>query len=88
VKEIIKPVIESIPKGMIFDTHMVIEYLLQNNSDEYLKNCGERSTLSYHGHIGQIIDEIAKEGLAKKIGKSWSINIRKSFSECTCWEKL
>ena len=87
MKEIIESIIEGIPPGMIFDTHTIIEYLLQNNSDVYLQNCNGKTTLSYHGYIGQVIDGIAKEKKFDNLGKSWSLNIHKRFSECTCWRK-
>jgi hypothetical protein len=87
MKEIIKSIIGHIPAGMIFDTHTIIEYLLQNDTDEYLKHCKGMTTLSYHGFIGQTISEIADEGLVENIGKSWSLTIHKTFSESTCWKK-
>ena len=87
MKEIIKSIIGEIPSGKVFDTHTIIEYLLQKNSDAYLHNCNGKSTELYHGYISQVISEIAKEGLVKRIGDSWSLNIHKSFSECACWEK-
>ena len=88
MKERIKSIIGGIPSGLLFDTHMIIEYLLQNDSDAYLKNCNGKTTISYHGYIGQIINDIAGEGLVKRIGDSWSLNIHKKFSKCACWEKL
>jgi hypothetical protein len=87
MKEIIKPIIERIPSGMIFDSHSVIEYLLQNDSDAYLQNFNGKTTELYHAYIGQIISEFTKEGMVENIGKSWSLNIHKTFSECTCWKK-
>jgi membrane-bound ClpP family serine protease len=87
MKEIIESIIGRIPSGMIFDTHAIIEYLLQNNSDEYLQNCNGKTTESYHGHIGQVISKIADEGLVSRIGESWSLNIHKTFSDCACWKK-
>jgi len=87
MKEVIESIIGRIPPGVIFDTHTIIEYLLQNDTDTYLANYTKNSTELYHGHIGQIIADIAKEGLVDPCGKSWSLNIRKNFSECTCWKK-
>jgi len=87
MKEIIKSIIKDIPSGMIFDTHAIIEYLLQNNSDAYLANYTGNSTESYHGYIGQIIAKIKDEGLLSRLGESWSLNIHKNFSECACWKK-
>jgi hypothetical protein len=87
MKETIKSIIGHIPAGMIFDTHTIIEYLLQNDTDAYLQNCKGRTTELYHASIGQTISEIAKEGLVENIGKSWSLTIHKTFSESTCWKK-
>jgi len=87
MKEIIESVIGHIPSGTIFDTHAIIEYLLQNDTDAYLSNFTGNSAETYHGYIGQIIAKIEDEGLVSRIGESWSLNIRKNFSECTCWKK-
>ena len=87
MKEIIESIIGRIPAGMIFDTHTIIEYLLQNDSDAYLQNCEGRTTTSYHGYIGQVISGIADGGLVEQIGDSWSLNIHKTFSKCACWKK-
>jgi hypothetical protein len=87
MKEIIESIIGSIPSGMIFDAHTIIEYLLQNNSDAYLKNYNGNSTELYHAYIGQVIADIAVGGLVERIGDSWSLNIHKTFSKCSCWKK-
>jgi hypothetical protein len=82
-------ILQKIPAGKIFDTHLVIEYLLQEYSDVYLSSFSHRAMPAYHGYIGQIVDSFAGKGvISTQIGKSWSINIRKQFSECTCWKKL
>jgi hypothetical protein len=86
-KPIIESIIERIPHGMIFDTHTIIEYLLQNDSDVYLKNYNGKTTELYHADIGKTVSEIAANGLIKRIGDSWSLNIHKGFSECSCWKK-
>jgi len=75
------------PSNGIFDMHTIIVCLLQNNSDAYLQNCKGRTTLSYHAYIGHIVNNIAKGGLIKRIGDSWSLNIHKNFSKCSCWKK-
>jgi len=88
MKEIIESIIGRIPTGMIFDAHTIIEYLLQNDSDAYLDNYkGKTSTELYHAYIGQVIAEIAEGGLIRRVGDSWSLNIHKTFSKCSCWEK-
>jgi len=84
---IIESIIERIPNGMIFDTHTIIEYLLQNDSDVYLQNYNGKTTELYHADIGKTVSGIAKKGLIQPIGDSWSLNIHKKFSECYCWKK-
>jgi len=88
MKEIIKSIIKNIPSGMIFDAHTIIEYLLQNNSDAYLDGYkGKTSTELYHASIGQTIADIAEEEQIERMGDSWSLNIHKTFSKCSCWKK-
>jgi len=88
MKEIIKSIIGSIPSGMIFDAHTIIEYLLQKNSDAYLEGYnGKTSTELYHAFIGQVIADIVEEGTIERVGDSWSLNIHKTFSKCSCWKK-
>jgi len=87
MKEIIESIIGRIPSGMIFDTHTIIEYLLQNDSDAYLDNYNGKTTELYHGYIGQVIADIADGGLVSKMGDSWSLNIHQTFSKCACWKK-
>jgi hypothetical protein len=88
MKEVIESIIKNhIKSGVIFDTHTIIEYLLQNDTDAYLTNFTGNSTETYHGNIGHIIAQIEDGGLVSRIGESWSLNIRKNFSECACWKK-
>lgn len=88
MKETIEEIIGNIPSGMIFDTHTIIEYLLQNDSDVYLDSYrGQTDTKKYHSYISQVISDIEKEGLVKRIGDSWSLTIHKTFGKCACWQK-
>jgi hypothetical protein len=88
MRETIEAIIRSIPVGNIFDSHTIIDYLLQNYTDEYLQNCNGRNVETYHSNIANIIAAIADDGLARRIGDSWSKNIHDKFSPCKCWEKL
>jgi hypothetical protein len=84
----IKTIIDGIPNGLGFDTHTIIEKLIKDYSDVYLKSfCGD-STLAYHGKIGQIINDFCLTGMIEKIGESWSMNIHGNFSKCTCWRRI
>lgn len=90
MRNIIRGYIKNIPKGSIFDSHAIIFKLIQSNSNEYLTNFTGNTTAIYHGTIGQIIAEFENDpnDRIKRIGNSWSKNIRDKFSKCTCWEKL
>jgi hypothetical protein len=88
MKDKIKAIIRKIPKGSIFDTHTIIEYMLQKYSNTYIKNPNGNSTELHHAKISRIILSIAKEVNVKKFeDKSWSLNIRDKFSKCACWQK-
>ncbi|WP_059369700.1 hypothetical protein [Treponema endosymbiont of Eucomonympha sp.] len=88
----IEEIIKKIPCGAIFDSHAIIEYLLQNYSDVYLSSFIGGSTLAYNGIIGNKIESFcspAKGALLAKVGdSSWSMNIRKNFSTCACWKRI
>jgi len=88
MKDIIRSIIiEQISQGIIFDTHAIIEYLLQNDSDTYLNNYNNTNTELYHSYISKIISDIEKEKLVERIGDSWSLTIHKKFQNCACWRK-
>ncbi len=87
----IEKIINDVPKGCIFDSHFVISELIKNYSNEYLSFASkfadsDQITLSAHGQIGKEINKL--DGvLLEKIGPSWSGNIHRNPSECTCWKK-
>lgn len=83
----VKSIIDGIPVGLIFDTHMIIDNLIKDYSDIYLKSFSGDSTQTYHGKIGQTIDKFTANKLIEKIGESWSKNIHGRYSKCTCWIK-
>ncbi|GMO36155.1 MAG: hypothetical protein Ta2B_16240 [Termitinemataceae bacterium] len=85
--EIIKTIITQIPSGVVFDTHTIIEYLFQNNFDDYLSGYSAGGVLAYHGRIGKIIDMLDDGKFISRVGESWSMNVHKNFSICTCWKR-
>jgi hypothetical protein len=92
MEEAIKAILAKIPKGAMFDTHAVIECLIQEHSDTYLDfyKKGE-GTNKHHQNIALILCDFVKAGLIERIGdddtKIWSMNIRKNITLCTCWKK-
>ncbi len=89
MKNIILSIIQGeIPKGCIFDAHSIIEYLIQNYSDDYLSSYKDGwTTKFYHSEISKIIAEF-EENTIKRQGNCWSLNIHKKFSNNVCWIKL
>lgn len=90
MKELIRKQIMGITEGLIFDTHVVVDSLIQSNTDEYLSNYTGGTTELYHGKIGQVIAgfETGDDKLVERVGESWSKNIRDKFSKCTCWKRV
>lgn len=94
MNEAIRNIIDEVPKRCIFDSHFIINELIKRFSDEYLSFAGNLPTGSpnltstVHGQIALEIKNFTKEGLIEKIGESWSENIHKTPSKCTCWKKL
>jgi len=89
MKNIIQSIIQDkIPKQCIFDAHSIIEYLIQNQSDNYLSSHQKGwSTKFYHSEISRTIASF--EGIIiKRVGNSWSLNIHKKFTINVCWKKL
>ena len=78
----ITALVDGIPKGFYFDTHLIINLLIKNNSDIY--NLYTNPTLPKHGNIGQIIKALKS---VKYIGQSHSLNIHGNVSECALWRK-
>lgn len=89
MKNIIQTIIQSkIPKGCIFDTHSIIEYLIQSDSDTYLSSYKNNWTTEfYHSKISELIGTL-DDKLIKRHGTSWSQNIHKKFTPNVCWIKI
>lgn len=77
--------------GQYFDSHTVIEYLIQNHANLYLQGAGGKNTVeTYHGRIAKIIDNLLDNNnnkIANNIGIAISKNIKDKFSECHLWQK-
>jgi len=93
VSTAIRTIINDIPKGYIFDSHLIINKLIKEYSDDYLDfassiTSSSNRTLSVHGNIGQEIASLENSGVIAKLDKmSWSENIHNKVSGCTAWEK-
>ena len=93
MQDLIHSIINTIPKAKIFDSHFVINQLIKQHSDDYLRFASQFTnsselTLSVHGKIGQLINSFDGTLLRRLDKESWSENIHGNSSSCTCWEKL
>ena len=93
MEDLIRSIIDTIPRGKIFDSHFIINQLIKRHSDEYLRFASQFAnstelTLSVHGKIGQLINGFDGSVLRRLDRESWSENIHGNSSPCTCWEKL
>ena len=88
MKKTIEDIILKINKGHFFDTHSIIEFLIQNHSDIYLLNYENGWTTDYyHSVISKKIASFEGE-LVSDQGNCWSMNIHKNFTSNKCWLKL
>jgi hypothetical protein len=83
----IQAIVTAVPHGKFFDTHMVIQALIQQYADDYIQAAASFSTLiSFHGHIGKAVGKL-KGILVEDMGTAWSKNVKDGFSECECWKR-
>jgi len=74
--------------GCVFDAHAIIEYIIQHDRDLYVQtNVRQWTTEFYHSDISKKIARF-EDSLIESLGNSWSLNIRKRFSNNKCWRKL
>lgn len=86
MEDAIRKFTKTVKKGQYFDTHTVIQYLIQKHTDLYLNSVCRTTVQSYHGYIGQFIKETFATEL-EHVGTSRSKNIKDGFSECALWRK-
>jgi len=90
MENVIRGIIEKIPRGVAFDSHYVIETLIKDYSDDYLRFATGRSpeepvTATMHGAIAQIIFSC---NLVRQLPQqSISYNIHGNPSQCALWQK-
>ena len=77
-----------------FDSHFIIQLLIEKYSDEYLQFVSNyvtssQITITAHQQIGNEIAKLCNEGILKQMQcKSWSFNIHHNPSECTLFKKI
>lgn len=91
IKNIIRIIIEEeIPSKCLFDAHLIIDKLVKDHSDVYLKEFRATkftNTERYHSYLSKLIDSFDGKLIKRQPFKSYSLNIRKSYDPVTCWIK-
>lgn len=91
LKSTIEAIIGEMPKGCIFDAHIVIQLLIEKNTEEYLQAYNQQATVeSFHSCLSKEIDAFTQRAngeLITRVGEAWSKNIRNNYSVCVCWKK-
>jgi len=93
IQGVIERVIRRIPKGQVFDSHFVIEQLLKNYSDEYIRFTSRYSrvkipTLTAHQQLGRQIDQFDSILIRRLPHTSHSQNMHGRSGQCALWQKL
>lgn len=95
-REAVQEIIESIPSGMMFDSHFVINRLIRNHTDEYLVFASvyanspnmDRLTYRVHQQIGQVINSFNNDLVRRQQNDSWSENIHGNVNEVALWQRI
>ncbi len=91
IDQSIEAVLEEIPSGYYFDSHLVTDQLRKEHSDAYFCFMGRFckaavTTLRGHQQIGQKIKD--RDDLVERQDfQSWSKNIHWRLSECAMWRR-
>ena len=93
MEAIVKQIIGRIESGVAFDSHFVIDTLIKEHSDDYLRFAAENLALSgvtkyVHSEISKIILSLEGEAVEKLPYDSLSYNIHGDASRCALWRKL
>lgn len=88
MNEIVLQLVSDIDKDYYFDTHTIINRLIKEHHDDYLKGfAGYTSTELYHAAIGKIISTF-NDKLVIRIGDSYSENVKGQYSPAACWKRI
>jgi hypothetical protein len=87
----IRAIVESVREGHIFDSHFVIDVLIKEHSDDYLRFAASFRgdnllTNVVHGHIAKLIPVCGVRLEAH--GSAWSEHIHGKAGSCECWKRL
>jgi hypothetical protein len=94
INSAIVELVDTIPSNHYFDSHFIIQLLIERNSDEYIRyvaqytNSGETTKIA-HSQIGKEIQKFCDQAIIEQMAdKTWSLNIHHNPSDCTLYKKL
>jgi hypothetical protein len=91
LQQIIQQIIGRVPRGMYFDSHFVIDTIIKEHSDDYLRYAAQSmpagTTPSVHSQIACIIRSFHPNLITQVGSESFSYNIHGKPSECQLWLK-
>ncbi len=93
MQQIIEGIISGIKRGNMFDSHYVIDKIIRDFSDNYLKFAAEHSargkvTEYVHSELARTISSFEGNMVEQQANKSISFNIRGNSSECALWKRI
>jgi hypothetical protein len=93
IQEAIREIIERVGPGEVFDSHIVIDLLIRDYSDEYLRFMARFSdapqpTFTGHQHIGQEIARFSPELVKRQGSQGRSRTIHDTLGPCASWLRV
>jgi alanine racemase len=93
IKDIVKSIILEIRNGVMFDSHFVIDKIIREHSDDYLRFVSSHlasaeETEFAHSQLAKIISSFEGTLVEQQGAKSHSYNIRGNTSECALWLRI
>ena len=93
MEAIIMEIILPINKGVMFDSHFIIDKVIREHSDDYIRfvssNLAESKVTEYaHSQLAKVIGIFENRLVAQQVAKSLSYNIRGNDSECALWLRV
>lgn len=93
MKDIIESIILEIRNGTMFDSHFVIDKIIREHSDDYLRFASTHLASSgetefAHSQLAKIISSFEGVLVQQQTAKSHSYNIRGNSSECALWLRI
>ena len=92
MQEAVRAIVEQIQPGEIFDSHLVIDLLIRDFSDDYLlfasESPGDQVTLRTHQRIGRVIASLGRELVERQGRQSRSLTIHNTLGECALWLRV